>query len=149
MNGTTDVVTHQQLGWAIILLCVLAIAFIVWRSFDKRVTRQGEVMWREAWEQQMREHPAAAASGDAFVDWPETGLARYLDQQAAAPQPQFTPRYAYPVPASRVSGPLPAMTAPMPVAAGVSWEEDADNFIEAMRARTDHLIDMLNEPISG
>jgi hypothetical protein len=130
-------VSASYLTAALMTGIAAGIMFIVGVSFavNRREHRADSEM-RTAWEQEVAGTTMPPWDGLTW-DWPETGLARYLDQTAELPD--FEPVCTEPVPASQISGPFRMLA---------SAQETGDA-ISDMVARTDEFIAMMSSPQEG
>jgi hypothetical protein len=110
------------------VLATAVVTFIVaWWALDKVRGKIADQEMREQFGEDMKRVELPDWNG-ATYDWPQAGLAQYLDDAYA---------YTGPVPVSDVSGPMHVMDEP---------SDDTDAFIDAMRRRTDWTIARMTTP---
>jgi hypothetical protein len=160
---------NEALGASLLVIIAVVVAYLAYNFREDRKIRREDRQQRAQWESDVAETDLPTWDG-ATYDWPETGLARYLDA-AASWQPQFYQ-------ASVASGPFPAPvndTAeqpqfyPAPVATpsftpvgGTAWQplsvykppspppmSDTDLYIAMIKARTDAYITHLGKETSA
>lgn len=171
MMTVAYVAAHRaSIAAALVSLALLVLAVGWWLNGhlqDKAAERE----MRASWEAEMTAKPMPGYDGETYAyqpdelgyaprpvafeyDWPESGLANYLqyDRGDYRPAPPTQPFQQLPsftaVPPSMISGPMPittSMSGPAPV---LDAKYDTDMFIASMRATTDWHIARLSEPIS-
>lgn len=161
---------NEALGASLIVIIAVVAAYLAYNFHEDRKIRREDRRQRAQWESDVAETDLPAWDG-ATYDWPETGLARYLD--AASWQPQFYQApYETPAPAFiPATGPQPLLL-PAPVsdtatpgftpAADTAWQplsvykppspppmSDTDLYIAMIKARTDAYITHLGKETSA
>jgi hypothetical protein len=108
-------------------IAVAAIGVIVYAVLEKWQTGVESRRLHRQFEQKMATTPMPSYDGNTY-DWdPDTVRSLLGDPAETRAQPVYTPdEYAYPVPDSQVSGPMPVMDTPM--------AEETDDFIAQLKA---------------
>lgn len=142
----------QALGAVIVVITAVIAGFIVWHLRDASKIRRADRQLRTQWEKEIVGFSLPPWNGTTW-DWPETGLAQYLDAASWHDQVYETP---WP-PVTPVSGPLCPLSAPVEE---TPWQplsmyqpppvpaDDADAFIAAMIAHTDAFLAQLTAPLA-
>jgi hypothetical protein len=78
---------NDALGASLLVIIAVVVAYLAYNFREDRKIRREDSQQRAQWESDVAEVDLPAWDG-ATYDWPETGLARYLDA-AASWQPQF------------------------------------------------------------
>lgn len=132
----------QLVSAGLIAVIIMGSAVVAWYLFDLYMTRTADHAVRADWEQEVSGVTMPDWDGQTW-DWPENGLTAYLSGELpvlsaphlTGPMP-VAPHPSGPLPT--VSGDLPALNEPSPVAD--TFVSDAD-FVAALKARTDAYIE--------